>query len=396
MRGFPVPKAGRVPRNDWDRAPWNRWSFQNVRQILPTAEVWRGRDSVWALPSTLQNLDSVEFIDTKHNSTNVAEWLSTSFSDGIAVLHKGALVYERYFNGMTDRTLHLSQSVAKSVTSSVAGILVEKGLLDPEEEVTLYLPELKRTAWKEAKLRHILDMVSGVKYVEDYAATDSDIALTDIASGWKLPRRGTKAPACIWDQILTLKEKVREHGELFVYRSIETDVLAHCMERVSQTRLAPLISQELWQPLGAEESACFTVDPTGYALADGGFNATLRDYARFGQMLINGGVGNGRRIVPIAWINDTLGGDPEVFGPPYDEISPNGAYKNQFWIRDISRRIIMARGVFGQLIYVDMDNDLVVVKLSSWPEFLSTARRLDSLCAIDAICSHLKGGIDHV
>ena len=163
------------------------------------------------------------------------------------------------------------------------------------------------------------------------------------------------------------------------------------MERVTGTRLAELISHELWQPLGTEESACFTVDGIGYPLADGGFNATLRDYARFGQMLCNRGVANGRKIVPSEWINGTLDADRSLFGEPYNDYLENGAYRNQFWIRDVYRQVIMAIGVFGQLIYVDMDNDLVVTRLASWPEFVSLERKLDDLAAIDAITDKLKG-----
>jgi CubicO group peptidase (beta-lactamase class C family) len=109
-------------------------------------------------------------------------------------VHHGKIVYERYFTTMTARSLHLSQSVAKSVTSAVAGMLVGRGLLDPDQPVTDYLPELKRTAWKGATLRHVLDMTTGVRFVEDYEALDSDIAMTDIATGWKPahgPQKGT-------------------------------------------------------------------------------------------------------------------------------------------------------------------------------------------------------------
>jgi hypothetical protein len=281
--------------------------------------------------------------------------------------------------------------MAKSVTSAVAGILVGRGQLDPEEKITSYLPELKETAWNGATLRHALDMTSGVRYIEDYEALDSDIAVTDVASGWRTPQQGIPTFACIWDQIISLNQTTRPHGVRFEYRSIETDVIAHCMERITGTRLAELISHELWQPLGAEESACFTVDGIGYPLADGGFNATLRDYARFGQMLCNRGVGNGRQIVPSEWISDTFAADPSLFGEPFNSGFENGAYRNQFWIRDIHRQVIMARGVFGQLIYVDMDNDLVVTRLASWPEFLSLERKLDDLAAIDAITEQLKG-----
>jgi len=389
MKGFPVAPDKRVPRDEWDRAPWNRWSFQHIREILPTTEVWRGDGPVWRFEENPVDLDPVAFTSHSGQSTTVIDWLLQNYADGIVVLHGGEIRYERYFNQMTERTLHLSQSMAKSITSAVAGILVSRGLLDPEECICTYLPELEATGWKDAKLRHALDMTSGVRYVEDYEALDSDIGATDVASGWRPAQPNVPYFQCMWDQILSLKDTVREHGALFEYRSIETDVLAHCMERVTQTPLAELISRELWQPLGVEESACFTVDGAGYPLACGGFNATLRDYARFGQMLCNDGTANGQQIVPKAWIADSLNADPSIFSDTNNMDLDNGAYRNQFWVRDIERRILIARGVFGQIIYADMDNSLTIARLASWPEFVSSERKTDDLRAFDAITHFL-------
>ena len=389
MKGFPVAPNQRVPCDLWDRAPWNRWSFQHIREILPTTEVWRGSGPIWELKENPVDLDLIPFASQSGKNTTVIDWLLQNYADGILVIHHGEIRYERYFNEMTERTLHLSQSMAKSVTSAVAGILVSRGLLDPEERISTYLPELKASGWKDAKLRHALDMTSGVRYVEDYEALDSDIASTDIASGWRSAKPDIPYFQCMWDQILSLNETIREHGEVFEYRSIETDVLAHCMERVTQTRLAELISRELWQPLGVEESACFTVDGAGYPLADGGFNATLRDYARFGEMLCRGGAGNGQQIVPKAWITDSLNADPSIFSDENNMDFDNGAYRNQFWIRDIDRRILIARGVFGQIIYSDLDNHLTIARLASWPEFVSGERKTDDLRAFDAITHFL-------
>ena len=386
---MPRAAGARIPRQDWDRAPWNRWTFQHIREILPTTEVWRGDGPVWRLPEAPRDLDDTAFTTDSGKDTTIGQWLADDFTDGFIVLHRGAIVCERYLNHMTERSLHLSQSVAKSVTATVAGILAGRGVLDPDCPVTDYLPELEKTAWKGAKLRHVLDMTSGVRFVEDYEAPDSDVGMTDIASGWKPRRHGAKAPACIWDQIMGLTVRDREHGEVFRYKSIETDLLAHCMERVTETRLADLVSRELWAPMGAEESACFTVDSAGYALADGGFNATLRDYARFGLTHMAGGVGNGRRIVPVEWIEDTRRGDPSIFGPPYTDTLPSGAYRNQFWIPNAGKRAYTARGVFGQRVHIDPDNELVVVKLSSWPEFQSVPRSRAFMNAVDAIAARL-------
>ena len=389
MQGFPVAAENKVPRQDWDRAPWNRWSFQNVRQIVPTAEVWRGKGQTWDIPRRIFDLNNVGFNGGDGSPTTLKKWLERSYTDGFLVMHNGEIIYERYLNNMTERTLHLSQSMAKSVVGTTAGVLIGKGLLDPEKPVTDYLPELEWTGWKGATVQQVMDMTTGVRYIEDYEALDSDIAMTDIASGWKIAPPGVTAPASMWDQIIGLTETVRPHGELFAYRSIETDVLAHCLERITQYKLPELVSRELWQPLGCEESACFTVDSVGYGLANGGFNACLRDYARFGQMLVQGGNANGKQIVPQAWVNNIHKANHDLFQAPYISATPNGGYRNQFWVEDVNRNAFMARGVFGQLIYVDIDNQLVVAKLSSWPEFVSDIRLKSSLNAVRAIAEHV-------
>ena len=173
----------------------------------------------------------------------------------------------------------------------------------------------------------------------------------------------------------------RPHGAAFEYRSIETDVLAFCLERVAGKRLPQILSEEIWQKLGMEESANFTVDPAGYALASGGLNATLRDYARFGQMVLQ----NGAEIVPEAYVVQTRNGNHKIFPAPYNIALPQGAYRNQFWIEDRTEQAIMCRGVFGQLIYISWKYNMVLVKLSSWPDFLNVKFTIATLDAAHRI-----------
>lgn len=380
------PPALVAPKEDWDRPPWNRWAFQHIREILPTVEVWRGNGHRQKLPRAEIDLDSLAY-EHEGVRTTLAAHLDETFTDGFIVLKHGSVVHERTFNGITERTLHLSQSMAKSVTATVFGILAGRGLIDPEALVTRYLPELEATGWRGAKIQHVLDMTTGVKFGEAYTDPYSDIGQVDVASGWKPAPSGSdpdfKWPSHMWDLILGLTETTRPHGESFEYRSIETDVLAFLMERVTGKRLADLVSEELWQKLGAEENACFTVDSAGYALADGGFNATLRDYARFGQLLLDGG----RGIVPAAWIEATRSGS---HAPTFNESLPDGAYKNQFWIEDSKSRALMCRGVFGQLIHIDFDTDMVVVKLSTYPDFTNIDYSKATLTAIHAIAARLS------
>ncbi len=379
-----TPGAPIIPRLDWDRAPWNRWTFQHVREMVPTTQVWRGQGPASPLPENLQDIDAIGF-EVDGRSDTIGGFLQSSYADGMLVLHRGKVVAERYLNGMTPRTPHLSQSVAKSVVGTVAGVLIGRGLVDPAAPVTHYLPELEATAYRGARVQHVLDMTSGVVFDETYTALDSHMAQMDVACGWK-DRTDPNWPGHVWELILSLKASECAHGASFRYRSIETDVLSFVLQRAAATRLAELVSRELWAPMGAQEDAYFTVDPAGYALGDGGFNATLRDYARFALLHLGGGVIDGRRIVPAAWIGETrTGARPDLFGGVYHAVLPEGAYHNQFWVEDSKRRAYMARGVFGQLIYIDPEAEFAAVILSSWPEFINVRRTRTALAAVRAI-----------
>ena len=383
------PHGSIVPRMDWDRAPWNRWSFQHIREILPTTEVWRGHKPVRQLERREKDFDALPVKSLAGKLSSLLQLFDETCADGFIVLQRGAIVYERYFGGMTPRTLHLSQSVAKSVVGMTAGILIGRGLMDINQQVSHYLPELAETAWTGATLQQVLDMTTGVQFNEDYTDPHSGAGQLDVASGWKAIPPGSDTefiwPAQVWELILKLKQKTRPHGTEFEYRSIETDVLAFCMERVTGKRLAQIVSEELWQKLGAEESACFTIDPAGYSIADGGFNATLRDYARFGQMVLSGG----ENIVAKSWIDETRNANHAMFGAPYSIDLPQGGYHNQFWVEDQKNRNLICRGVFGQLIYIDFEHEMVVVKLSSWPEFVSPKKLIATLAAVRAIAAQL-------
>jgi CubicO group peptidase (beta-lactamase class C family) len=227
-------------------------------------------------------------------------------------------------------------------------------------------------------------MTSGVLFDETYTAPDSHMAKLDVACGWK-ESPDPKWPRTVWELVISLKDAECEHGALFRYRSIETDVLSFALERAAGMGLAELVSRELWAPMGAEEDASLTVDPAGYALGCGGFNATLRDYARFALLHLGEGEIAGRRVVPAAWLKQTRAGNPDLFQGAYREVLPHGAYHNQFWIEDTKRGAYMARGVFGQLVYIDPEGEFAAVKLSSWPEFVDATRTRTALAAVRAI-----------
>ena len=383
MQGFPPPRERRPTLDNWDLAPFNRWSFQNVRMVLPTEAIPRGPGQPSPLPDAPVQLDGLAVTDHRGSKTTFGKLLEATDTDGCLVLHRGKRVFERYLNNMTPASLHLSQSVGKSVVSTTLGALWGKGEIDLEKPVQHYVPELSNSGYRDATVSQVLDMRSGVKFDEEnYADTNAEIGMLDRASLWKPARAGE--PESIPDLILWLKQE-RAHGGQFQYRSIETEVLGWILARVSGLSLAQLISRELWVPMGAEQEANITVDRAGFGLASGGLNAALRDYARVGQLMLDEGYLNGRQIVPAAWVDQCRKADADAFAA-YRRTTPattHVGYSRQWWVGKDGR--IAALGIFGQMIWVDPADQLVVVSLASWPDYLDPERRAAMFRACRAI-----------
>ncbi|KJS13429.1 MAG: hypothetical protein VR78_11325 [Hoeflea sp. BRH_c9] len=388
MQGFPPPPEKRPTLENWDLPPFNRWAFQNVRSLIPTVDVFRGFGPATVLKDAPEDLGEIRFKRENGVSVSIDRFLGESYGDGFLVMHRERIVFERYLNGMAPQTPHLSQSVAKSVVGLLTGILASAGIVDIHAPLADIVPELSQCGYADATLDQVLDMRSGVRFTEDYNTPGSDMTRIDIASGWR-PKAADAPRPTIREVILSLP-KIRPHGGVFEYRSIETDVVAWVLERAAGKSLADLVSEHLWQPIGADRDAYFTVDEAGTALADGGFNATLRDYARLGLLMLNAGQSAGRQVVPEHWINEARTGGRDGFGEPYTAVIPNGAYRRFWWIRDADRGDICARGVFGQLIYADPQSGFLAVKLSTWPDYVIPSLTRDTFRAIDAIRAALS------
>ena len=328
-----------APLDSWQVGPWNRWAYVNVGEVVDTVAVPRGDGPVAPLERADGGLDDIG---------------EPAYTDGLAVVHRGRLVAERYGGEMTEHSLHLSQSVGKSVLGLLVGILG----LDTREPVTKLVPEVAGSGYEGATVQHLLDMTAAIDFVEDYEA----FVRYDFACGWhpEVP----DAPRSILEFLPTIGPATWRHGERFHYATPTTDLLGLVAERAGGAPLADLIARELWAPLGAEQDAELTVDSAGTGAIGGGFCATLRDYARLGALVADGG----RGIVPAAWIERLGKGDPVAWARrTVPDIGGDG-YRNQWWGRD---GFTMARGIHGQLIAIG--GETVVTILSSWPDALDPA-----------------------
>ena len=323
----------------------------------------------------------------------VADILADTHTDAFLVLSHGRIVAERYFGTMTDSTRHLIMSVSKSIVGCVAGLLVERRQLDPNAQVTDYVPEVAGAGYGGATVRDVLDMRTGVAFSEAYTSEDAGVRVMERSMGWRPPL--AEDPRGAYDFLAALDSE-GPHGGQFVYRSADTDMLGWICERSAGFRMADLISQLIWQPIGTEFDAEITCDSSGTAIHDGGISTTLRDLGRFGQMVLDDGVAFGRRVVPAAWFADCLhpGSDVrEAFANTDNEaMLPGGWYRNQFWFLQTPRGPIqLCLGIHGQLIYVDRATRTVVVKLSSWPDAQNPAHLADTLRACNALAIDLAG-----
>ncbi len=388
----PFPSQTRVTLANWQDPPYNRWAFQHVRELIPTARIERGTGPFRRLPRSEQDVGGIAFRHEERELT-VGELLAASYTDGFMVLHQGRVITEQYFNGMAPDTPHLLMSVSKSVVAMLAGILADRGVLDVSARADGIVPELGGTSFAGATVQQLLDMRTGTRFSEDYTDPRAEVRSYERVYLWRPVAPGEVVPSDAVEYFATLVND-GEHGGPFRYRSVLTDVLAWVLERAAGDRLHRLIARELWQPMGAEFDAEITLDGHGNPMADGGISATLRDVARFGLLVADAGRSGPRQVLPSWWIGDTVRGaadGPEAFvagdNPPG---YPAGAhYRNYWWIRDPSVPFFHASGINGQHVFVHVPTQTVVVKLSTWPLALSAELLRPTVAAVLAIAEAL-------
>ena len=399
MQGFPPPPGARVTLANWQEPPFNRWSFSHMRELVPTQRISRGSGPVTPLPASPLPasplpLGKIALHRVDGTRASVDEVLEDTYTDATVVVHGGRVVLERYAGETAPGTPHLLMSISKSVVGCVVGNLVERGLLSPAHLVTDHVPELEQSGYRGASLRDILDMRSGVEFSEDYTDLTAEVRVIEQAMGWR-PASDRGVPSSMYAYLTTLGG-TGEHGGVFDYRSCETDVLGWVCERAANTRMADLISELVWSPIGAERDAEITCDGAGTAIHDGGMCAAARDLARFGVMLLAGGEVAGRRVVPAAWLRESWTADPDILDAFAQSVSgpylPGGWYRNKFWFVPREHHVaLLCLGIYGQMLYVNPGTGTVAAKLSSWPDAQSPAMLQDTLRAFDAIGAALTG-----
>lgn len=372
---------------NWRRHPHNTWGFSHVDRLVTTQPIKIGQDT-HPLPRAEQ-LD-LSAISTDGGKT-ISAALSDSFTDGFMVLHRGRIIAEQYGPATDAETRHIVFSVSKSLTGSLAGVLVERGELDVDQPVIRYVPELAASAYRDCTVRHILDMTVSVRFIEDYLDPKGDVARYRVAMDWD-PPKAFEYEGGLHDFVATLPHDAGPHGEKFHYVSPNSDVLGWILERAGGMAMAELLSRYIWQPMGAENDAYITVDRQGGARTAGGICTTVADLTRFGEMMRLKGLVDGRQVIPESWIDDILnGGDRQAWARgDLTDLFASGRYRSKWYIPDDVPGEFCAIGIHGQWIYVDPAAEMTAVKLSSQPIPADDDLDQQTLQIFRALGKHLK------
>jgi CubicO group peptidase (beta-lactamase class C family) len=398
MQGSPPPLSKRIRFED-DRFlafPQIRWSLSHMREMLPTAAVWRGAGKPRELGVVSRDgearIDALTFDDLQGGRHTWPASLALTYTDGIIVMHRGVRVYERYFGALQPQRPHACFSITKSYAATLAATLIHERTLDENKRVIHYLPEMAGTAYQDATLRQVLDMQVGVDYSEIYSDPQAHIWDYSRAGGLLTRRADYTGPCNYYEYLVTLR-KSGEHGMEFAYKTVNTEVLCWIMRRVTGVPLAEMLSDRIWSRIGCEEDGYFAVDSIGVEMGGAGLNASLRDLCRFGELMRCEGAWLGKQVIPAEVIADIRrGSDADKLASAGYTLLPGYSYRNMWWVSHNPMGVFEGRGIHGQRLYIAPRAEVVIARFSSHPIAANAANDPVTLPAFAAVCDLLTSG----
>lgn len=332
-------------------------TFRSTDRLFPVRVVPRG-EAAYPLPESARRLARVEF-HSAGKSYDLIDYMAMNRVTALLVLKDGEIALEDYEMGNTEGTRWMSMSMAKTVTAALAGAAIRDGHIGGiDDPVTQYLPRLSGSAYEGVTLRQLLQMTSGVQWDETYTNPASDRRRM-------LEAQISQQPGAILELMGTLK-RVGAPGRVWNYSTGETYLVGALVRAAVRRPLAQYLSERIWVKAGMESDATWWLDsPNGVEIGGSGLCATLRDYGRFGLFLLKDGVAGGERILPDGWVREagsakTVGGKTVPYGYlTWPFAAPRGS---------INEEAFQALGIYGQHIYVNPKERVVIVVWSAQPK----------------------------
>ena len=342
-----LAEEGKIPEGGAAILRWTPeqqvWGYRHMERVAPYKVVARGA-RVHPLPVAAKSIDPAFTVDGE--TWNTSRYMATYRVSGVLVIKDGVVVLERYGLGRKPTERWTSFSVAKSVTSTLIGAAIKDGYIRSlDDPVTHYIPELAGSAYDGVSVRNLLTMTSGVKWNEDYTDPNSDVA----REGLSILEPGVNPVVSYMRRL----PREAPPGTKFVYKTGETDLAGVLLANAIHEPTARYLSRKIWRPYGMEQNAIWLEDIAGMERGGCCLSMTLRDYGRFGQFVLDGGLINGQPVLPPGWVDDASA--PHVRSPPYGYF---------WWLLPDG---FEAEGIFGQTVSIFPKAHLVVVMNSAWP-----------------------------
>ena len=398
MRGFPPPPDKRVDQsNAIFGVPYNRWSYQNMRRMFPSAPVRAAKQPIYLVREIDSEIEDLLVKREDGSEANLRTFLNETYTEAFLVLHEGKVVYERYLNGMTADTPHQMMSVTKSFAGLLALLASSEGLLSEEDLVTRWVPELTASgAFNGATVGQLLNMTSSMAFSEDYHDPESDIQRYGRVLGLFKQQVDEQLPENLYDYLVTLQKGTRDHGVQYEYQTPKADAVNWVTNRVTGFSFEEDLANRLWTRLGTDGETYVLLDKNGNLFAGGGLNASPNNLARFAAMMLNDGRMGDSQLIPIDVLEKIqAGASKRRFSKSIDAqgtfADGHWSYRAHWWVRHTpGKESINALGVNGQWISLDLERKVAIIRQSSQPIAVGSYYDDYMVNAFDTIVSHLK------
>jgi CubicO group peptidase (beta-lactamase class C family) len=352
-------------------------NFRHMDRFVPTSQM-TASPAPWDLGESDNSLSfSGDFLG---KPTTLEQFIELSNTSALLVIKDGQLIYESYRHGDSAQSLHTSFSVAKSFTSALAGIALGEGYLGSlDDPVRKYLPELTSATFDDVSVKDVLQMSSGIRFTEVYTDPESDIN-----------RMTAQVPPLTYLEYMNGLGRAHPPGTFNHYASVNTQLLGILLVRVTGKTITEYMQEKLWHPMGMEQRGLWTLDEQGFELTMGGLAASARDYAKLGLLYLHDGRRGKQQILPAGWARESVTPNEPHLMPGENPASSNtSGYMYQWWTPRNWDNDFLARGIWGQNIYVHPDNGVVIVKLAADQQNFNADYKLAYIDYLQAIAQSL-------
>tara|TARA_S200000501_G_scaffold141143_1_gene133387 strand:+ start:2229 stop:3425 length:1197 start_codon:yes stop_codon:yes gene_type:complete len=371
--------------NNWRTHPYNRVAFSNIEKILPISIIKKGNNSV-RFKNKFEDLKTLTFLNKYKEHQSLKEYLKKNLTDTFLVIKKGNKVFEWLSENQNSNKPHILFSISKSLTGLIAGVLIEKRLIDESKNITFYIPEIKNSAYDNASIRNLLDMTVSSNFQEEYLDKSGLFNLYRQATGFN--PRDTDTKIGLKGFLKLMPKSQYTHGNNYQYCSPNTDLFGWIVEKVTNKKFSDFFSEEIFQKCNPNFNAFVTLDDEGSPRTAGGICMNINDLAKIAELVRCKGALENKQIINENTIAKLIDYEAEYPWPNVERgrLFPKGGYRSNWYQTGHANKEICAIGIHGQWIWIDQIKEISIVMFSSRKMPLSISKDINFSLLCEELC----------